>query len=476
MASGAPFTAGSTMRHVVVTTSTGALGLMAIFAVDFVDMLFISMLGEVELAAAIGYGATILFFTTSICIAIAIAMGALVSQRIGAGDRTRAKRAVANVAAFALMTTIPIAALVIWWTPWLLTQLGAAGRAHDLAADYLYILVPAMPILALAMAAGGVLRGVGDPKRAMYATLGGGLINAILDPILIFALNLDLHGAALASVAARVTVFAIGYWNVVHRHDMLGGFQFRAFARDFNAIIGIALPAMATNIATPLANAYVTATVARFGDEAVAGYSIIGRLIPVAFGVVFAMSGAIGPIYGQNYGAQRFDRVRTTLRDSLLFLTVYILGIWLLLILLQNHIVALFGLGEAAGDLVRFYCLYLAPGFLFLGGQFVAHAAFNNLGRATWSTLSNWGRATLGTVPFVWAGAALGGPEGAMLGQAVGYVIAGTAAIYAGLYLVRGLESGQLQMRPEAAWRRFFRVPLWPQTSYKGWTGQYRGN
>ena len=67
---------------------------------------------------------------------------------------------------------------------------------------------------------------------------------------------------------------------------------------------------MLANIATPFGNAIVTAAIARYGDSAVAGYAVIGRIVPLAFGAIFALAGSIGPILGQNFGAGRFDRVR----------------------------------------------------------------------------------------------------------------------------------------------------------------------
>ena len=79
----AKFLTGPPMQHVAVMSFTAAIGLMAMFAVDFVDMIFISMLGDAALAAAIGYAGAILFFTTSFGIGFAIATGALVARALG---------------------------------------------------------------------------------------------------------------------------------------------------------------------------------------------------------------------------------------------------------------------------------------------------------------------------------------------------------------------------------------------------------
>jgi Na+-driven multidrug efflux pump len=93
MAEQAKFLEGSLFRHISVMSLTASVGLMAVFLVDFVDMIFISMLGKAELAAAVGYAGAILFFTTSFGIGMAIAAGALVARALGAGDEALARRA-----------------------------------------------------------------------------------------------------------------------------------------------------------------------------------------------------------------------------------------------------------------------------------------------------------------------------------------------------------------------------------------------
>ena len=84
--SNAKFLTRPPMRHVAVMSATASIGLIAMFVVDFVDMIFISMLGNAALAAAIGYAGSILFFTTSFGIGIPIAAGALVARALGSGD------------------------------------------------------------------------------------------------------------------------------------------------------------------------------------------------------------------------------------------------------------------------------------------------------------------------------------------------------------------------------------------------------
>lgn len=457
----ARFLHGSIMKHVITMTTTSAIGLVTLFMVDLVDMYFLSLLGEVELAAAVGYSGSILFFTTSISIGIAIACGALVSRSIGGNDRDKARRYVINIYVIGALFSV-LLALVIWiYVPELLHLLGATGRTQELSTQYLRIIIPSMPVMLIAMCSGAALRAVGAAALSMYATVTAGIVNAVLDPILIFGLGLGIKGAAWASVAARMVMMAIGLYTSINRHGLITRFQFRACLEDLPRITAIAFPAILANISTPIGNAYVTASMAQFGDGAVAAMSVIGRVIPVAFGVVFALSGAVGPIVGQNFGAAKFDRVTRTLSDSVLFAFVYVLLISIVLFLLRNKLPAWFSLSEGSSALVVFFCTWIALTFFFNGMQFVGNAMFNNLGFAQYSTLLNFGKATLGTIPFVYAGAYLAGDEGVLAGQAIGSVVFGLLTY--GLCRRLILRCENVKQKPDLEKPAFFRrFPLWP--------------
>ncbi|GAL09543.1 multidrug and toxin extrusion (MATE) family efflux pump YdhE/NorM homolog [Vibrio astriarenae] len=116
----------------------------------------------------------------------------------------------------------------------------------------------------------------------------------------------------------------------------------------------------------------------------------------MCFAVIFALSGAVGPIIGQNYGAERYDRVEDTLKNSLFVTTIYTLVVCLLLYFLQDYVVAIFSLQGDAALIVTAFCTYVAISFIFNGTLFVANTSFNNLGKPLYSTALNLGKATLG--------------------------------------------------------------------------------
>jgi putative MATE family efflux protein len=438
----ARFVEGSTMRHVAVMAATGSIGLIAVFVVDLLNLFYISLLGEAELAAAIGYAGTLMFFTTAVGIGVMIAGSAVVSRAVGAGRQEDGRRLSTSAIIYMVLATAAMSVLAILVLGPLLRLLGASGRTLEIAHDFLLVVLPSTPLLGVGMAASGVLRAIGDARRSMWVTLGGGLVTAVLDPLLILALGMGVEGAAIVSVISRCVMAAYGLYAVVRIHDLAARPSLKAFLGDISPLSAIAVPAILTNVATPVGNAYITFALATHGDTAVAAWAVIGRVIPVAFGPLFALTGAIGPIIGQNVGAGRFERVRMALMDSLKLTLIYVGIMWAVLALARHLIAQSFGLSGEGIDLVAFFCLFAAGSFIFLGALFVANAAFNNLGAPLLSTVFNWGRATLGTIPFVWLGGRIAGAEGVLAGQALGAVAFGVLALIFAFRLVGRLASG----------------------------------
>lgn len=435
------FVTGPIRGHILEMTLLGAIGLMAIFVGDLANMLFLSLLRDVEIIAAVGYASSIVFLTTSIGIGLSIATTALVSPALGARKRPRARRLAASGLVLTLMVAAVTSAIVWLAIPTMLAALGATGRTATLATSYLHIIVPSIVPLAAGMTLAGVLRSVGDARRAMHVTLVGAAVNVALDPLLIFGAGLGIEGAAIASSLARLAVVSVGFYGASRIHDLIGPLSLRTALADAPRFLGIAVPAVLTNIATPAANAYVTAAIAPFGDEAVAGWAMIGRIIPVAFGAIYALSGTIGPILGQNLGARDFDRVRSGITEALIVTAAFTAAAWLLLALAVDPLITLFGAKGLAAELMRLFCRWLAPLFVFLGALFVANAAMNVLRRPHLATLFNWGRATLGTVPFVLLGGKLAGAHGALAGNMIGAIPFGIAAAWMSYRIVARLAA-----------------------------------
>jgi putative MATE family efflux protein len=428
------------MRHVLQMTLAGTIGLVSIFAVDILNLFYISLLGEQELTAAIGYASTVMFFTISLSIGFSIAATAVVSKALGAGDVIKAKSDAGSTLIFIVCINTLVAIILFPLLGPILSLLGANGRSHEAALDFLQIVTFAIPLMGFGMCCSGLLRASGDGRRAMYVTLGAGIAAAIFDPILILYLELGVRGAAISTALTRVTLVFSGLYGVWFVHKMIAMPNRQQIIRLIRPYLIIAIPAMLTQIAVPFSNAYMTAIMSAFGDGAVTGWTVIGRLVPLAFVAVFTLSAAVGPILGQNLGARLFERINATMWNSLLFAFVYTMIVWAALAIFRDEIIQLFGLTGEASDLVRFFCLIIGGTYLFQGGLFVANAAFNNLGYPFFSTFFNWGRATAGTIPFAWAGS-YWGPNGALAGFGIGGILFGVTAVFVCFRVIKKLPA-----------------------------------
>ena len=446
----ARFVTGSIMRHVTVMALTGTVGIVAVFAVDLLNFFYLSRLGDKAVAAAVGFAGAIGFFQISIGIGLTIGIGAAVSVAIGRAD------GISGGAAPRIATTSLIALAVITLALGLLTAairnplldlLHATGETKQLAALYLLITSPALPLMIIGMSNAALLRSAGVARRAMNVTLYGALTVAAMDPIFIFGLHLGLEGAAISTVVSRGFMTALSLFYV-RRQGLLARPDFTHAHDDLVQVGRVAGPAILTNLATPVGSSYVTHTMAQFGVAAVAGQAAIDRMMPVAFGVIFALTGAVGPIMAQNLGAGRTDRVRDTLRSSLVFMVIAVAIAWGVLASAQDALAYAFQSKGIAASLLHLYCSWLAGSAIFLGALFVGNAAFNNLGRPGYATVLNWGRATLGTIPFVHFGAQYG-PLGVAVGQAGGYVLFGIAAVVLGFRVVDRLHNARMAVPPE---------------------------
>ncbi len=438
------------MRHVVTMALSGALGLSFTFLVDFLALWWISQLRVETMIAAVGIAGTIQFAVMSVAIGMMIGAVALVSRSIGMGERERARRiaTVGIVLTTGLMTLI--SALIWVFRRQVLIASGAQGEVLAYGTQFLAITLPSMPLIAAGVTASAILRAVGDAWRSMSVTMTAGLVAVVLDPLLIVWMDWGVFGAGVSMVFARATMAVVGFWFVVGKHDLLA----RPSAEDISTFIrpylGIALPAIVTQVSTPFGNWILTREIAQFGDAAVAGWGVVMRLTILAFGGIFALSGAIGGIIGQNFGAGRPDRVEEAFWAALKFCAAYTMVTWALMALATEPIARSFGLSPDGVSVLRTFTHFMAGSFVFTGALFVANATFNNLARPLMSTVGNWFRDGLLMWPFAVAGAVYMGATGVLWANALANAIAGLFAAWFAWRHICGLRQKAVGQRATA--------------------------
>ncbi len=463
----ARFVTGSTWRHVVVMTLTNSIGLMAMFIVDLIDLYFLNLLGEQEMAAAVGFSAQLMFYVRALSIGLLIAIGILVSQRIGAKRSHAARRIVASALTLSTLLVTVVTVGLLWYLSGILQWLGAAGRTLQLAETYSYILLPSTVVLVVGMVASSVMRAVGDAKRSMNATLLSAGVNLVFDPILIFGFDMGIAGAACASVLSIIAMTLYATHGLVKVHKMLIPPTWRGIKNDLPQIAHLAGPAVMTNLATPIGTTFVMTSIAKYGDSAVAAYATIGRLIPVAFSTLFALSGAISPIIGQNFGAKQFDRVRQTYRNAIIFAVLIVMLVTILIMLGKPYLVETFNLSGEAADLLALFCSGLTIFFIADGVLFSTNSAFNSLGFPLYSTFFNYAKYFLGVIPTVYVLSHFYGAKGVIIGQATGTIFVALVAVVVCNRLIERVSKGEPpQDRQRRRW--LSRLPLWPASSPRG--------
>ncbi|MDK3017161.1 MATE family efflux transporter [Pseudodonghicola flavimaris] len=447
MAQRGRFLTGSTMGHVMRMTLTGATGITFIFLVDAANLFWLSQLGDPRLMAAVGFAFAVQFFSVSMGIGLMIGGTALVARGIGAGRFARARRQATAAALLAGGIMALVALLIVVFRHELVALAGAEGETAALAARYLAMSIPSLPLMAVGMIANASLRAFGDGRRSMFVTLFPGLVTMVVDPLMIYGLGMGLDGAALGVDLSRLVMLSVALRFAVGTHDLLARprrIDLRLAVRPY---LAIALPAILTQMATPAGNYALTRVMAPFGDDAMAGWAVVGRLTVVAFGGIFSLSGAIGGIFGQNFGAREYARLRSTYRDALIFALIYTLVAWGLLAATGGMVARGFALGAEGAAVVRAFTTLGAGGFLFAAALFVSNAAFNAMGRPVRSTLSNWLRDGLLTLPLGLALAAGFGAAGVIYAQAMASALVGCLACWWGWRFVLRLDRAALPGR-----------------------------
>ncbi|MFD4839327.1 MATE family efflux transporter [Achromobacter sp. NPDC058515] len=419
----ARFVTGPLGGHVIEMILTGWASMLAVFAVEFLSLLYLGTLKDEAVLGAVGFGSMTQFTITSICIGVTVGGAALVSRALGANDAPRA-RTLAG-ASLILMAAAGLASGALF-----LAAIGPFTAAIGLAEDvrghllsYVLITTPFAVVMGVGMMLSNLLRAAGHGRQSMWVLLAGTATVAVLDPVVIFVLDGGMVGIAWAGGVGRVATVALGAWLVFRKHRLVA-WPARGALREHLAAIGkIALPAALTTLATPASVIFTVSTYASFGPSVMAGATVVDRLLQLAYSLFFVLPGAIGPILGQNLGAGQWERVKQTVSLTARWALLYGFSAAVLLALLAPWMPDLFQVTGPGRDLIIFFCRYGSFAWALNSLFFVSIAVFNNLGYATYSTAIGWLRATVGTLPFVWLGAHYGGPEGVMLGQTTGFAL-----------------------------------------------------
>lgn len=434
MSEDAKLTRGDVRGHLISQATPMMIGVAAIMSIGLVDSYFIGQLGSAELAA-ISFIFPISVALSSLGVGISVGINSVVARALGQGDRERAARLgnfgiVLAVSAGVLMS----AALYLMLDP-LFALMQADETQLPLIRAYMVPFTIGFPILMLIMGLNGVLRGQGEAKKTSYVSITYAAVNWVLDPILItgafgFA-GYGVEGAAYASIIGWVIAVVFGFWMLSKTTLPFNAAKLRecAIGPSFKSVINVAGPAAFSNAINPIGLSVLTALAASQSQAAVAGFGAAGRLQSFAVVPLLALSGAIGAIVGQNWGADKLDRSREAMVWAGGFSLVY--GLVLAVIL--------FAAGEWFADfftedpaVIREFAAYLsiaAWGYAGYGLLIVSNGALNAVDKARWALVQSFARVFLIMMPAAWLLLPTWGADAIYTAELAANVIGGAVAL-----------------------------------------------
>jgi putative MATE family efflux protein len=382
----ARLTEGPVGRHLVDMTLPVLVGVATMMGQALVDAWFLGRVGDRALAAH-AFGFPIIMIVMSVAIGLGAGTSSVVARAIGKGDQRRARRLATDSLLLSFGITAAIAVLGVATIGPLFRLLGAPGDMIPLIRGFMIILYSGVPFVVVGMVGMASMRATGDTRLPSTLMILGSILNVALDPVLIFGLGplpaLGLNGAALAALIARGAIFAGTVWLLSGRLGMISVEKPEPgeLRRSWRDILHVGIPAAGTNVIVPVGVAVVTAMIARYGADAVAGFGVASRIESMTLVLYYALSAIIGPFVGQNLSAGKEERILKSLRLCAGFCLVSGLTIALLLALASGFLPALFSDNAEVVGVARRYLLIAPIGYGAYGAVMVMNASFNGLGR-----------------------------------------------------------------------------------------------
>lgn len=313
-------TTGPMALHFRTLAIPAAFGMLFTTLYNVVDVYYAGLLStDAQAGLAIGYQA--FFILMAVGFGLSSALSTLVSNAKGSGDAAEAQRYVVQGLAFGGVITA--SCMVIGWFlgPELIVLVSEPGAYRDAAMGYFYWLIFALPGFLLAYGGNGILQAHGDSRSMQRALMAAFIANIGLNPLFMFGLpgvwsGMGFNGIAAATIISQTGVMV--YILVrIFQLEVMQSVQITTFQPDknsFRKIFAQLLPAGSAMIIMFISGFVVQFALKTFGGHAVAAYGVALRIEQILLLPVLGMTGALLPIAGQNFGAQKYDRVREALK------------------------------------------------------------------------------------------------------------------------------------------------------------------
>ncbi|TMO02975.1 MATE family efflux transporter [Pseudoalteromonas sp. S558] len=417
-------------------------GMITLMMFNIVDTFFISLLGTDPLAA-VSFTFPVTFTVISLAIGLGIGTSAVIGKALGSNkiDEARFDASISILVAFVLVLILSFIGYLL--IDPIFTLLGAGQQVLPLIHEYMNVWFIGSVFLITPMIGNSVLRASGDTKTPSIVMGGAGLINAVLDPLLIFGFGpipaMGIQGAAIASVIAwGVAVVIILYVLIVKKRLLSLKAGSQTVIGAIRKMLKIGLPAAGANMLTPVAMAVMTAMVAHHGPEAVAAFGVGSRIESIASILVLALSMTLPPFVSQNFGAGKLCRVKEAYIGTLKFVMIWQFVIYIILIALSGFISQMFGKEQAVIDVIKLFIYTIPLSYGLQGVIILSNSSFNALHKPMNALFLSAIRLFVFYLPFAYIGNELAGLTGLFIGAGLGNLF---TALVSYKWFVKELEA-----------------------------------
>ncbi|HAS6257873.1 TPA: MATE family efflux transporter [Vibrio vulnificus] len=403
-------------------------GMVAILMFNLIDTFFISLLGT-EALAAISYTFPVTFAVNCITMGIGVGLSTSIGRLLGQGEAHQAARFTTHGLLLAVVLVALASTLGFFTVTPLFTLLGAKEELIPLIGQYMHVWYLTIPLLVIPMAGNSAIRATGDTKTPAKIMMLAGLINGVLDPLLIFGIGpfpeLGIQGAAIASALSWLGALIGSFYILIQRERLLGLPQWQRLKEDWQQILKVGTPAALSNAMNPLSGAILMMMLSSHGTAAVAAYGAAQRIESILILVLMALTSALTPFMAQNFGAKNPQRAFQGLFVSMRFSVLFQGLVFLMMVPLSIPLAALFSQEQAVRDLLWHYLLVVPISYGFLGIVMMLVSGLNAmhqpLNAFRWSVI----RLFVFTLPAAYLGSWLYDIEGLFIGIAVGNILVG---------------------------------------------------
>ncbi len=321
------------------------IGMMVFTLYSVTDTFFVAKLDKSYLTAAIGIVFSFVSVIQAISFWFGYGAGNYISRQLGAKNVFQAETMLAVVIFISIMTGLTILGLGLLFLEPLAKLLGGGVSPNIMEATtaYLKIILIAVPFMLVANVLYNVLRLQGSASDAMFGALVGVGLNIILDPVFIFYFHMGIEGAALASLIGQVIGLGV-LWYLTGRHGNVS-IIFKRITLDkfyIREMLFGGLPNFSRQGITSISLVLFNHVAGSFGEAAVASVTIVMRLIRLGYAFAIGFGHGFQPICAMNYGAKKYQRIKTAFFYTLATITVYFIAISAVFVFKAENLIGIF--------------------------------------------------------------------------------------------------------------------------------------